>query len=239
MNKSLFIAAAITILLLMGGMAAYFMNKRSVTTEPIAVSTAQALPEAEPLTGVPQPVDAIAEPQITDPSAADYKIELELKEERIRQAEEAARMARDMAEQERAEREALWHRLNQMLEQEAAARERAEEAARVLQTRMAQIEAELEAARKQQRELADRQKALQEKADAEPTPDVVRQISERARDLEHLALQRERLLQEREERFQRQLELEQEIVRQGGSIMLSGHRRVWSPNYRPFGVGRE
>ncbi|MDP0497116.1 MAG: hypothetical protein Q7Q73_13010 [Verrucomicrobiota bacterium JB024] len=152
-------------------------------------------------------------------------------EEQAKAAEEAARMAEAKAAQEAAERRARFQALNEQLRKEALAREAAEKEAADIAVKMQKIQDELEATRKQQADIAARQAAMGS-AISDEQKAILADIERRKQELAQLTAQTELLQQQRTEIIHRQIELEEAIMKEGGTITIPGYR-IWSPNYRP------
>ncbi len=236
MNKSLIIGGALCVALLAASFFGFWIlipkgrDGGQVMVSAAGYATERTGPESPASSAIPDAADQLAPAPEVRPDP--------LQEERLRQAEEAAHMARQMAAQEQQRHREEMERLNRLLEAEASARMRAEEAARELESRMQQIQNELSVTHARQLEILRQQQEARDSVDSRAEA-VAASIAESNRALQAFQEERDRLLREREQRFQKQMELEREIIERGGEITMSGYRRVWSPNYRPFGTGRD
>ncbi len=152
-------------------------------------------------------------------------------EARTKAAEEATRMAVAKAAQDEAERQERLKALNEQLQKEALAREAAEKEAADITAKMQKLQDQLEATRKQQADIAARQAAVGATISDEQKA-ILKDIERRKQELAQLTAQTELLQQQRSSIIERQVELEETIMKEGGTITIPGYR-VWSPNYRP------
>lgn len=151
------------------------------------------------------------------------------------QMQQAEAEAQRMAEEINSDQEARLEALNLEVFREATARAQAEE-------EMNQLEARLGAARDELAEARQRQETLREKLENEDgggTAAVAVEVEEslmalqrREDEIERLRLQNEALAAERQRALQRQIELEQMILAEGGAVTLV-KPLVYSPNHKP------
>lgn len=151
------------------------------------------------------------------------------------QMQQAEAEAQRMAEEINSDQEARLEALNLEVFREATARAQAEE-------EMNQLEARLGAARDELAEARQRQETLREKLENEDgggTAAVAVEVEEslmalqrREDEIERLRLQNEALAAKRQRALQRQIELEQMILAEGGAVTLV-KPLVYSPNHKP------